>query len=92
MLSEHERKTRREVERHCMAKNPAFTRSFEERQTRLSRLRPQTRAVIAIMVAILLTALMLIGGTLAGALAFASATGLIWVVWRHSTNTNRRTP
>jgi Flp pilus assembly protein TadB len=78
MLSDHERKALHEVERHCMAEDPAFTRSFEERQTQPSRRRPQTRAVIATVVAMLLTALMLIAGSLAGALAFASATGLSW--------------
>ncbi len=92
MLSDHDRKTLREVERHCMAENPDFTRSFQERQTQLSRRPHQTGAVIAITVAALLTALMLIAGSVAGALAFATTTGLIWMAWRHSTDTNRRTP
>lgn len=91
MLSDHDRKTLREVEHHCMAEDPAFTRSFQERQARLSRRPHQTAAAIAIAVAALLTTLMLIAGSLTGALAFATVTGLIWMAWRHSTETNRRT-
>ena len=92
MLSDHDRKTLDEVERHCMAEDPAFTRSFQERQTRLSRRPHQTGAAVAIAVATLLVTLMLIVGSLAGALAFATVTGLIWMAWRHSTEPDRRTP
>lgn len=92
MLSDHERRTLREVERRCMADDPAFTRSFQERQTRLSRRPHQTGAAIAIAVAALLTALMLIAGSPATALGLAAVTGLIWMAWRHSTDADRRTP
>jgi len=91
MLSDHERRTLREVERHCMADDPAFTRAFQEQQTRLSRRPQRTGATIAIVAATLLAALLLIAGSPAGALALATATGLIWMAWRHSTDTNRRT-
>jgi ferric-dicitrate binding protein FerR (iron transport regulator) len=92
VLSDHDRKTLDEVERHCMAEDPAFARSFQERQTRLSRRPHQTGAAVAIAVAALLTTLMLIVGSLAGALAFATVTGLIWMAWRHSIETSRQSP
>ncbi|MCW2716935.1 MAG: hypothetical protein QOG20_4387 [Pseudonocardiales bacterium] len=92
MLSDHERKMLREVERQCMAEDPGFTRTFQERQTRLSRRPHQIGAAIAVVVAALLAALMLLAGSLAGALAFATATGLIWVAWRRSIDTKRQTP
>jgi hypothetical protein len=37
--------------------------------------------------AVLLVALMLVAGSLGGALAFATATGLIWLAWQHSSDT-----
>ncbi len=92
MLNDHERKTLREVERDSMADDPAFTRAFQEHQTRLSRRPHRTGAAIAIVAATLLAALLLIAGSPAGALAFATTTGLIWMAWRHSTDTDRRTP
>jgi hypothetical protein len=81
VLNDHERKTLREVEQQFMAEDPEFTRAFEARQTRLSRRPHRLSATIAIVVATLLTAQMLVTGSLAGALAFATVTGLLWVAW-----------
>ena len=92
MLSDHERKTLREVERQFIAEDPEFNRAFEARQTRLSRHPHRLGAGIAVVVAALFTAFLLVAGSLAGALAFAVATGLIWVAWRHSADTERRAP
>jgi Flp pilus assembly protein TadB len=92
VLRNHERETLREVEQLLMAEDPEFARSFEARQTRLSRHPRRLAARIALVAAALFTALMLVAGSLVGALAFAVATGLIWVVWLHSADTERQAP
>lgn len=88
MLSDHERKTLREVEQQLMAEDPEFARSFEARQARLSR-HPRRLAVrIGVVVGALLAALMLVTGSLVGALVFAVTAGLIWVAWLHPGDTD----
>ena len=86
MLSDHERKALREVERQFQAEDPRFTRSFQSRQTRLARHPHKLGARLTVVAAALLTAVMLLAGSLAGALAIAFTTGLIWVAWSHSAN------
>jgi len=91
VLSDHERKTLREVERQILAEDPEFTRSFDMGAQRLRRERRDGASVkIAIVTAVLLGALMLMAGSPTGALAFAAATGLIWLAWRHSNDPSRR--
>jgi Flp pilus assembly protein TadB len=92
VLSDHERKTLREVERQLMIEDPKFTRAFETRQTAMSRHPLWLAANIAVVVTALLAALMLAAGSLAGALAFAFTTPVIWVTWRHIARTDRRAP
>ena len=84
MLSDQERERLREVERQLMAEDPGFPRSFDARAQRLDRKRMGISARIAIVVALLLSALMLVAGSLEGALAIVGATGLIWLAWLHS--------
>ena len=84
MLNDHERKTLREVERHLMADDPEFTRAFEARQGRLPRRPGRRGTVIAIVAGVLFAALMLIAGSLTGALAVAVTTWLIWLAWRRA--------
>jgi Flp pilus assembly protein TadB len=92
VLSDHERKTLREVERQFQAEDPDFTRSFEARQTRLARHPRKLGVRLTLGSAALLAVFVLIAGSLAGALAIAFATWLIWLVWRHSGATERRIP
>jgi Flp pilus assembly protein TadB len=93
VLSDHDRKTLREVERQCMADDPDFTHAFEAGQTRLSRHPHQLGVSLAIVAAALLTVLLLVAGSLAGAVAVATATGLIiWAVGHHSAGTNQQAP
>jgi hypothetical protein len=40
--------------------------------------------------AVLLAGLMLVVGSPGGALAFAAMTGLMWLAWRHSHDSSRR--
>jgi hypothetical protein len=87
VLSDHERKTLQELERQFMADDPEFPRRFDARAQRLDRKHLGGAATIAIVGAVLLVALMLVAGSLGGALAFATATGLIWLAWRHSSDT-----
>jgi Flp pilus assembly protein TadB len=92
VLNDHERKALREVERQFQAEDPRFTRSFEARQTRLARHPHKLGTRLTVAAAALLTAFLLVAGSLAGALAVAAATGLIWLAWRHSVGTDRRAP
>jgi Protein of unknown function (DUF3040) len=81
VLSDHERKTLREVEQQLMAEDPEFARSFGARQARLSRHPRRLGVRIGVVVAALLAALMLVTGSLVGALMFGVTAALIWVAW-----------
>jgi len=89
VLSDHERETLREVERQFQAEDPRFTRSFEARQNRLASRSHKLGARLAVVAAALLTAFLLLAGSVAGALAVAVTTGLIWLAWCHSAGTHR---
>jgi Protein of unknown function (DUF3040) len=82
VLSDRERETLREVERRLLQEDPAFARSFEARAKRLPRPAGGPGIKIFLIAGLLLSALVLVAGSLGGALAFATATGLIWLVWR----------
>jgi Flp pilus assembly protein TadB len=84
VLSDHEWKALREVERQFQDEDPRFTRSFEARQTRMARHPHELGARLAVVAAALVAAVVLLAGSLAGALAIAFTTGLIWVAWSHS--------
>jgi Mg2+/citrate symporter len=92
VLNDHERRTLRAVEHQFRAEDPEFTRLFEARQARLLRRPHQFGVNIAVVVAVLLAVLMLVVGSLAGALGFVVATGLVWLVWRHSAGPDSKTP
>jgi hypothetical protein len=90
MIDDYESKTLREVERRLLREDPEFTRAFDARAQRLSRTSPPGVGIkIFLSGGLLLSALMLIAGSLSGAMAFAIATGLIWLTWRHTTTTSR---
>jgi hypothetical protein len=84
VLSDHEWKALREVERRFQDEDPRFTRSFEARQTRMARHPYELGARLVVVAAALVAAVVLLAGSLAGALAIAFTTGLIWVAWSHS--------
>jgi hypothetical protein len=84
VLSDHEWKALREVERRFQDEDPRFTRSFEARQTRMARHPHNLGANLAVVAAMLLAAVTLLAGSLVGALAIVLTTGLIWVAWSHS--------
>lgn len=93
VLSDHEWKTLREVERQCTADDPDFTRAFEAGQTRLSRHPHQLRVSLLVVAAGLLTTFLVVAGSLGSALVVAAATGLIiWAVRHHSSGMNRQSP
>jgi hypothetical protein len=92
VLSDHERKTLREVERQFQAEDPGFTRSFEARQTRMARHPRKLGVHLVLGSAALLAVLVLISGSLAGALAIAFTTALIWLTWSHSSGSDPRMP
>jgi hypothetical protein len=90
VLSDHERKALRGVERQFQGEDPRFTRSFEARQTRLARHPHKLGAHLAVVAATLLAAVTLLAGSLTGALAIVLTTWLIWMAWSHSAGTDRR--
>jgi Flp pilus assembly protein TadB len=93
VLSDHELKSLREVERQCMADDPDFTRTFEAGQARLSRHPHQLGLTLAVVAAALLTTFLLVAGSLGSAVVVAAATGLIiWAVRHRSASTKRQTP
>ena len=83
MLDDNERKTFREVERHLSSEDPEFARAFDVRARRLSS---ASTAGVGIQLfvrgGLLVSALVLIAGSLIGAVALAVATGIIWLLWR----------
>jgi Protein of unknown function (DUF3040) len=80
MLSDYERNTLREVERQLMLEDPEFAQSFDIREPKLPRGHHGLVTKIGIIIAVLLSALVLVNGSLVGALALASVTVLIWLV------------
>jgi Flp pilus assembly protein TadB len=83
VLSDRERETLREVERRILDEDPGFARAFQERARRLpSGSAWGTGMTVFVIVGVLASAVVLVAGSLGFALAFALATGLIWLVWR----------
>ena len=82
MLSDHEWRTLREVERRFLTEDPEFTRSFATRAQHLGRAQGCVGIKIFLVAAVLLGALMLVAGSPSGALAFAAVAGLTWLTRR----------
>lgn len=81
MLSDREREVLREVERRILTEDPEFARRFDARAQRLAHRAGGPGIKIFVLAGLLLSALVLVAGSLGGAVAFAVATGLIWLVW-----------
>lgn len=92
MLSDRERETLREVERQLLHEDPEFARCFETRAQLLPHPIAGLGIKIFVIAGLLLSALVLVAGSLGGALAFAVATGLIWLVWRFAREAPRQAP
>jgi DUF3040 family protein len=84
VLSDRERETLHEVERRLLIEDPEFARSFKARAQRLPHPTGGVGIKIFLVAGLLLSALVLVAGSLAGAVAFVGATGLIWLVWRRA--------
>jgi hypothetical protein len=82
VLSDRERKTLREVERRLLIEDPEFARSFAARAQRLPGPAGPLGIKIFLIAGLLVSAFVLVAGSLGGAVAFATATGLIWLTWR----------
>jgi hypothetical protein len=92
VLSDRERETLREVERRLLHEDPAFARSFEARAQLLPHPAGGLGIKIFLIAGLLLSALVLVAGSLGGALAFATGTGLIWLVWRFAREAPEQAP
>lgn len=82
MLNDRERDTLREVERRLLDEDPEFARAFNARAQRLPHPASRLGIKIFLIAGLLLSALVLVAGSLGGAVAFAAATGLVWLAWR----------
>jgi hypothetical protein len=93
MLNDHERNTLREFERRLLSEDPEFARSFDARAQRLASASPPGVGIKIFLVGgLLLSALVLVAGSLSGAVAIAVATGLVWLVWRLGPDIDRQPP
>jgi DUF3040 family protein len=84
MLNDREQRVLRELEQQFLADDPEFPRSFDTRAQRLGRARGATSTRVALVIALLIGAVMLAAGSLAGALASGALIGLIWLAQRRS--------
>jgi hypothetical protein len=84
MLSDHERRVLRDLERRFAAEDPDLIRSFTAPSTPRAG-SPEAAATVAGVVALLLGAPLLLAGSVVGALAVTATTALIWAAWRGST-------
>lgn len=91
MLSDREWKTLRDVERRMLTDDPQFARSFATSAEELGRGHLDGLGLqIFLVCGALVGALLLVAGSLAGALGTAAATGSIWWAWRSSTTGSHR--
>jgi hypothetical protein len=89
MLDDFERNALREVERRLLSEDPEFARAFDARAQRLSSASLVGGGIRIFLVGgLLVSALVLGAGSLSGAVAFAIATGLIWLAWRFTAAMN----
>jgi hypothetical protein len=82
VLSDREREALREVEQQILDEDPGFARSFEARAQRLPHRAGGLGIKIFVLAGLLLSAFLLVAGSLAGAAAVAIGTGLIWLARR----------
>lgn len=82
MLSDHELKTLRALERQLLDDDPDFPRSFDTRARRLGRPHLGMTARVVIAVVMLLAVVLVVAGAPGSALGLVAATGLSWAVWR----------
>jgi Flp pilus assembly protein TadB len=93
VLSDRDWEALREVERRLSSEDPGFARSFEARAQRLPRTSTGGAGIRIFLIAgLLLSALVAVAGSLGGAAAFATATGLVWLVWRFARETDQQSP
>jgi hypothetical protein len=90
VLSDREREALREVERRLLIEDPEFARSFKARAQRLPHPAGGFGIKIFLIAGLLTSALVLVAGSIGGAVAFATATGLIWLTWRWAGETDQR--
>jgi uncharacterized membrane protein YphA (DoxX/SURF4 family) len=85
MLDDQERNTLRELERQLSLEDPGFVDTFARRQERLSAgPRGWPGAAIVVVVTLVLSGLMLLFGSAAGAFAVLLTAVMVWLVWHFS--------
>ncbi|MDN5919811.1 MAG: DUF3040 domain-containing protein [Pseudonocardia sp.] len=82
MLSDHEMKTLRELERQLLDDDPEFPRRFDTRARRLGGNHLGMPAATAIAVVMVLAAVLLVAGAPGAALGLVTVTGVLWLAWR----------
>jgi threonine/homoserine/homoserine lactone efflux protein len=93
MLDDYEKNALDEVERRLLSEDPEFAQVFDVRAESLSRASAVGAGIkIFLIGGLLVSALVLLAGSLSGAVAFAIATWLIWLAWRFSARMSSRQP
>jgi Protein of unknown function (DUF3040) len=78
MLSDHERKALREIQRQLATDDPEFERSFHAAATAPPPDYRRLAYTIVIVLAALLATIMALAGSPGGTLAFAAIAGMVW--------------
>ena len=78
MLSDHERRTLREIQRHLIVDDPDFERSFRAWEAATSPARYRWVYTTLVVVTAVLVPVMVLAGSAGGALAFAVVAGTLW--------------
>ena len=93
MPSDHERETLLGIERRLLSEDPRFAQSFDARARHLHNTpRYGVGVKIFLVAGLLISALMLVIGSLGGAVAFTLGTGLIWLAWRFEAGSHQQAP
>ena len=90
MLSNHERKALREIQRQLVIDDPEFERSFRAAAVPPPPDHRRLIYTIVIILAALLAVLMVLAGSPGGSLAFAAIAGLAWYARHRRAVTNQR--
>lgn len=97
MLSNNDRETLLDVERQLTAEDPEFARLFHDQLRRQPATQGGSNGKIAVAVAMLFSAILLLAGFAAGALACVTLTGALCTMWwcsegSHSKESHPRAP
>jgi hypothetical protein len=90
VLSDHERETLREIQRHLIVEDPDFEKPFRAFEVPPPPARYRWIHTTLVAVTAVLAPVMLLAGSLGGAIAFAIVAGTFWWIRHLEYGTGRR--